>query len=134
ADLVLLNIEGAIGQGRSDQKCAKKAENCYAFRMPSKSAAALRRIADSSVAMVGNVANNHARDAGDDGRDSTVAYLTAAGIQPTGYDSIATPVALQSGDTIAILGFYTEGLGPNALDLAMVKRLTERAVEQYGTV
>lgn len=134
ADVVLLNVEGAIGAGKADRKCTKDSTTCFAFRMPPTSAVALRRLADSAVVMVGNVANNHARDAGDAGRDSTVAYLTAAGILPTGYDSTPTPVALQSGDTIAILGFYTEGLGPNALDLAMVRRLTARAVEQYGTV
>jgi hypothetical protein len=134
ADVVLLNIEGAIGDGPAPQKCGPRSTSCFAFRQPPSTASALRRLVDSSVVMVGNVANNHARDAGDDGRDSTVAALIAAGILPTGSDTVATPVGLPSGDTIAFLGFHTDTAAPDARDLAKVRRLVGRAVERYGTV
>lgn len=135
ADLVLLNVEGAIGSGYAEQKCGKKSTSCFAFRQPANTAAALRRIADSSVAMVGNVANNHARDAGDQARDTTIMLLGSAGIHVTGADTLATPVALPSGDTVGVIGFYTEGgLTPDARDLAAVKRYVARAVDRYGTV
>ncbi|HEX4682569.1 MAG TPA: CapA family protein [Gemmatimonadaceae bacterium] len=134
ADVVLLNIEGAIGTGPAPQKCGAWSSSCFAFRQPPGTAAALRRLVDTSVAMVGNVANNHSRDAGDDGRDSTVAALTAAGIVPTGNDTLAAAVALPSGDTIAFLGFHTDTASPDARDLAAVRRHVARAVERYGTV
>lgn len=134
ADLMLLNIEGAIGDGRVPSKCGPREKNCFAFRMPRNSATALRRIVDSSVVMVGNVANNHAHDAGNPGRDSSVVALNAAGFLVTGVDSIATPVALASGDTIGILGFYTDSDTPDARDLAAVKRYVEQAVATYHTV
>lgn len=134
ANIVLVNIEGAIGAGPAPRKCGPRSTACFAFRQPPSAAAALRRIADSTVAIVGNVANNHSRDAGDNGRDSTIAALVAAGIQPTGADTLATPVALPSGDTIAFLGFYTDTTTPDARDLAAVRRHVQRAVQRYGTV
>jgi hypothetical protein len=134
ADVVLLNVEGAIGRGAVEPKCGPRSTSCFAFRQPPGAAAALRRLADSSVIIVGNVANNHSRDAGEDGRDSTVAYLRAAGIRVTGNDTLATPVVLPSGDTIAFLGFHTDTTTPDARDLRAVRRHVSRAVERFGTV
>jgi hypothetical protein len=42
ADLVLLNIEGAIGSGPAPPKCTKRSKNCFAFRMPPSAGTALR--------------------------------------------------------------------------------------------
>ena len=134
ADVVLLNVEGAIGSGPAPQKCGQKSTNCFAFRQPRNAAAALRRLVDSTVAVVGNLANNHAHDAGPDGRDTTIALLDSAGIRVTGVDTIATAVALPSGDTIGVLGFYTDSTTPDARDLRAVRRHVARAVEQYGVV
>jgi hypothetical protein len=134
ADVVLLNVEGAIGAGPVPRKCGPRSKNCFAFRQPTGAAAALRRLADSGVAVVGNIANNHSRDAGDAGRDTTVAYLDAAGVYVTGRDTLATPVRLASGDTIGILGFYTDTTAPDARDLSAVRRHVARAVDRYGTV
>lgn len=134
AQVVLLNVEGAIGAGPAPRKCGPRSKNCFAFRQPTGAARALRRLADSSVAVVGNIANNHSRDAGDDGRDSTIAHLEAAGVLVTGNDTIATPVPLASGDTIGVVGFHTDSATPDARDLAAVRRHVARAVAEYGTV
>jgi hypothetical protein len=134
ADLILLNIEGAIGSGPAPRKCGPKSTNCFAFRQPPNAAVALRRLADSAVAIVGNVANNHAHDAGSEGRDTTIAMLGAAGIRVTGFDTLATAVGLPSGDTIGVLGFYTDSVSPDARDLRAVRRHVARAVAQYGAV
>jgi len=134
ADVVVLNVEGAIGSGPVAPKCGPRSTACFAFRQPPNAALALRRAVDSNVVLVGNVANNHSRDAGDAGRDTTLAYLAAADIRVTGTDTLATPIALPSGDTIAILGFHTDTAAPDARDLAAVRRHVARAVEQYGTV
>jgi hypothetical protein len=134
ADLLLLNIEGAIGEGSAPQKCGPKSTSCFAFRQPTATAAALRRLVDSNVVIVGNVANNHAHDAGVAGRDTTISLLRGAGILVTGVDSEATPVALPSGDTIGVIGFYTDATTPDARDLAAVRRYVEHAVERYRTV
>ena len=134
AQISLVNVEGAIGVGPAPRKCAPRSTNCFAFRQPTAAAKALRRLADSSGVVVGNIANNHSRDAGGDGKDRTVAHLAAAGVLVTGNDTLATPVPLPSGDTIGILGFYTDSETPDARDLAAVQRHVERAVAAYGTV
>jgi hypothetical protein len=134
ADVVLLNVEGAIGAGPAPKKCGPKSTSCFAFRQPRSAAMALRRLVDSNVVVIGNIANNHSRDAGNAGRDTTVAYLEAAGVYVTGNDTLATAVPLPSGDTIALLGFYTDTTSPDARDLAAVRRHVARAERRYGTV
>lgn len=134
ADVVLLNVEGAIGRGRFTPKCGKKAKHCYAFRGDPGVAPALRSLGDSNAVVVGNVANNHARDAGDEGVDSTIAHLSRVGILVTGADTLATRVVLPDSTTIGILGFYTSTETPDARDLAAVRRHVARAVAEYGTV
>ena len=52
----------------------------------------------------------------------------------TGVDTLATPIALPSGDTIGVLGFYTDTSTPDARDLRAVRRDVARAVARYGTV
>lgn len=133
ADVVLVNVEGAIGEGPSTTKCGKRAQHCFAFRQPTSAASALRHLADSAV-VVGNVANNHARDAGDDGFTKSTAYLRSAGVLVTGADTLATAVMTRRGDTIGVIGFHTSSDSPDARDLAAVRRHVQRAVAQYGTV
>ncbi len=134
ADVVLLNIEGAIGSGPVPPKCSPRSKNCFAFRMPPSAGTALRRAIDSGAVIVGNVANNHSHDAGDDGREATIARLKRAGIFVVGADTIATPVALPSGDTIAMLGFHTDSDAPDARDLDAVRRHVRRAADRYPIV
>jgi len=134
ADLVLLNVETAIGSGKTQSKCTKRSKNCFAFRGPASAAPALRSIGDTDAIVVGNIANNHAHDAGEEGVDSTVAHLTRAGILVTGADSLATRVVLRDSTVVGVLGFYTSEIPTDARDLAAVRRHVARAVEQFGTV
>lgn len=134
ADLVLVNVEMAIGGGHTSAKCATGAANCYAFRAPASAAPALRALGDSGAVVVGNVANNHARDAGKDGWNATADLLTRAGVLVTGKDTLATPVTLRDSTRIGVLGFYTGGDTPDARDLAAVRRHVRRAADTYGTV
>ena len=133
ADIVLLNVEGAIGSGHVKSKCSRFARNCFAFRQPPQSARALRRMA-LPAALVGNVANNHSHDAGIRGFASTQALLRRAGVLVTGADTLATPVRTPAGDTIGVLGFHTSDETPDARDLDAVRRHVARAVDRWGTV
>lgn len=133
ADIVLLNVESAIGAGPTPSKCGRRSTNCYAFRSPPASAAALRALSPGRT-VVGNVANNHARDAGPQGLDSTIAVLERAGVLVTGADTLATPVPTPAGDTIGVLGFYTSADTPDARDTAAVYRHVARAFERYPVV
>ena len=135
AELVLVNVESAIGAGPAPSKCSARSTNCFAFRAPPSSARALRGLrATGGGTVIGNIANNHARDAGSEGRDSTIAALERAGVVVTGADSIATPVLTRAGDTIGVLGFYTSDSTPDARDTAAVRRLVARAFDRYPAV
>jgi hypothetical protein len=134
ADVVMLNVEGAIGEGPASRKCGPKSTSCYAFRSPPAAAPAIRRLAPERARVIGNVANNHSHDAGFDGLRTTLALLDSAGVQVTGVDTLATPVVTERGDTLAFLGFYTGSDSPDARNLAAVRRHVARAVATYGTV
>jgi poly-gamma-glutamate capsule biosynthesis protein CapA/YwtB (metallophosphatase superfamily) len=133
ADVVLLNVEGAIGEGPvSREKCRPGSRSCYAFRMPPAAAGAFSNVAPQAR-VIGNVANNHARDAGWDGLADTRRRLEAEGVAVTGMDTVATPVATAAGDTIAFLGYSTSG-GPDPRDLNAVRRHVSRAAERWPRV
>jgi hypothetical protein len=132
ANIVLLNVEGAIGRGPAPRKCSRRSSLCFALRQPPAAAAALRHVNDSAL-VVGNVANNHAHDAGDTGFSETLRRLADAGVLATGADTIATPVHVGEGDTIAVLGFSPWTIA-GLSDLDAVRRHVARAAERYGRV
>jgi hypothetical protein len=133
ADIAIVNVESAIGEGPSPSKCGPNSTNCFAFRAPLASARAIRSLAPRAQ-VVGNLANNHARDAGSAGQDSTVAALRRAGVLVSGDDTLPTLVPTRAGDTVAVLGFYTSNETPDARDTAEVRRLVARAADQYPIV
>jgi capsule synthesis protein PGA_cap len=134
ADIVLLNIEGAIGDGSVKRKCGPRSSSCYAFRQPPAAAGAIRRLGSETAVVVGNVANNHSHDAGVSGLATTLDLLDSAGVRVTGADSIATIVVTPRGDTVAFLGFYTSPESPDARDLAAVKRYVRQATNDASVV
>ena len=132
ANIVLLNVEGAIGRGYAPPKCARRSTQCYALRMQPAAASAIRHVNDSA-AVVGNVSNNHMHDAGSGGLAETERLLQAAGVLATGDDTLGTAVPVSAGDTVAFLGFSPWGaMGLNDLDA--VRRHVARAAARYGRV
>ncbi len=133
ADVVLLNVEAAIGLGWAPRKCRPGSTMCYQFRMPPTVPAAFRRLREGGE-VVGNVANNHAGDAGPQGRVQTAERLREAGVHVTGFDTEPTVVVTASGDTVAFLGFATSGPPNDVRDLATVRRLVQRAARDHRRV
>ncbi len=127
ADIVLLNVEGAIGTGAAPAKCRPGSTSCYAFRQPPTAAAAYRGILPNGF-VVGNLANNHAMDAGPEGFIESKERLEAAGAFVTGVDSLPTLVPMWNG-TVAFLGFATAQAGPDPRDLSAARRHVGRAAE-----
>ena len=126
AEFVLLNVEGAIGEGEpAFAKCAKSTGGCYALRMPPAAATAIRGISPRTV--IANLANNHARDAGAEGLSATQRALEDAGVVVTGVDTLPTLAITGHGDTVAFLGFSTSGGGNDLRDLDAVRRHVARA-------
>lgn len=135
ANIVLINVEGAIGEGPVLQpKCLTSSTDCFAFRQPPAAAPALRSLGGSRAVVVANLANNHSRDAGNTGFAATRDLLEESGILVTGADTLATPVVTGDGDTVAFLGFHSSKDNPDSRDLAAVRRHVARAVQQFRTV
>lgn len=133
ADVVLLNVEGAIGTGPARRKCGPNSTACFAFRQQPEAAGALRRVGDSAAVVVGNLANNHAKDAGEAGFWATARHLEAADVRVTGTDTLATVVVTERGDTLAFLGF-SQWAGPDPRDLRAVRRHVARAAQRWPRV
>ena len=133
ADVVLVNVEGAIGMGAAPSKCQAGSSRCYAFRQNPDAAAALRRFANHAE-VAGNVANNHAMDAGAAGFRETMEHLRQAGVHVVGGDTLPTLVPLSDGDHLAVLGFSVFSAGPDARDLAGLRRHVARAAARHARV
>jgi len=131
ADIILLNVEGAIGApGTGSTKCGPHSTRCFAFRQPPSAATAIAEMS-GHARMIGNIANNHSRDAGERGFRTTARLLREAGVAVTGADTLATPVATANGDTVAFLGFHTSDDTPDARKLAAVRRHVRRAASRW---
>ncbi len=134
ADIVVINAEGAIGDGPIDvPKCELDRETCYLLRSPPAAARAMRRLADSGAVVVANVANNHLHDAGAGGVASTLAALDSAGVLVTGADTVPALAVTSRGDTIAVLGFSVWSV-PGVNDLDDVRRIVGNVANRYGRV
>jgi hypothetical protein len=80
ADLAFGNLEGVLADGGEPAKACSNPRACYLFRSPTRYADLYRNAGFDLL----SVANNHARDFGEAGRDSTMAALDAVGIQHSG--------------------------------------------------
>lgn len=80
ADIGFGNLEGVLMDGGEPVKQCADPSACYLFRSPTRYAGLL---ADAGFTVV-SLANNHARDFGEEGRDSSMLALDAYGIRHSG--------------------------------------------------
>ena len=80
ADLAAGNLEGVLADDGEPAKQCKNPRACYLFRSPTRYAALYEQAGFDML----SVANNHALDFGEAGRDSTMAALDAVGIRHSG--------------------------------------------------
>ncbi len=80
ADIAFGNLEGVLVDGGEPGKKCKNPNACYLFRSPMRYAERYRAAGFDVLSL----ANNHARDFGEDGRTSTMQALDAVGIQHSG--------------------------------------------------
>ncbi|HJT52381.1 MAG TPA: CapA family protein [Candidatus Angelobacter sp.] len=113
-DIVFGNLEGPLvdGEGMS-LKCRGKAPgHCYAFRVPTRYGALLK----AAGFTVMGLANNHAMDFGQEGRDSSRQTLDAQGIAHTGEIGDIARLVIK-GEKVAVIAFATYPGAYNLLDL-----------------
>ena len=100
ADIAIGNLEGVlVDGGEPGKKCSNPAA-CYLFRSPTRYAEHYRNAGFDAISL----ANNHARDFGEEGRSSSMEALRAAGIVHSGREG--TTAILRRGEVfIAFLAF-----------------------------
>lgn len=79
-DIAFGNLEGVLLDGGEPVKTCKNPDACYLFRSPSRYAAHLQAAGFDLMSL----ANNHARDFGEPGRESSMRTLREHGIRHTG--------------------------------------------------
>jgi hypothetical protein len=100
ADIAFGNLEGVLLDGGEPAKKCSNPATCYMFRSPTRYAEHLRAAGFDVLSL----ANNHARDFGEAGRDSSMAALDAVGIMHSGrVDELAS--WQQNGLRIAMIAF-----------------------------
>ena len=80
ADVAFGNLEGVLMEGGEPAKKCRNLNACYLFRSPPRYA---RHYRDAGFDIM-SLANNHARDFGEEGRDSSAAELETAGVAASG--------------------------------------------------
>ena len=80
ADIAFGNLEGVLMEGGEPAKKCRNPNACYLFRSPPRYAKHYR---DAGFDVL-SLANNHARDFGEAGRDSSAAALDAVGVAASG--------------------------------------------------
>ncbi|HEX7029323.1 MAG TPA: CapA family protein [Gammaproteobacteria bacterium] len=100
ADLTFGNVEGVLMDGGEPEKFCNNPSLCYLFRSPARYAFTLR---DAGFD-VASLANNHARDFGEEGRSASMAALAAAGIAHTGRAGDIASFTVK-GHRVAVVGF-----------------------------
>ena len=122
ADLMLGNLEGVLATSGGSKCAGSESGNCFAFRAPPSSAAALRWAGFDAM----NMANNHAMDYGAGGMEETAAALRDNGIASTGRPGQITLMRVR-GTRIALIGLAPYPWAQSALDLAGAAALVRTA-------
>jgi hypothetical protein len=109
-DVTFGNLEGVLMDGGEPVKQCKNPKICFLFRSPTRYAAYLKAAGFDVMSL----ANNHARDFGEEGRSSSMAALDAVGILHSGREgTVASWIA--NGRRVALVAF-APNVGANSLN------------------
>jgi len=109
-DVTFGNLEGVLQDGGEPVKQCKDTRICFLFRTPTRYA---QYLAGAGFDVM-SLANNHARDFGEEGRSSTMAALDAVGIRHSGREgTVASWIA--NGRRVALVAF-APNVGSNSLN------------------
>jgi hypothetical protein len=109
-DVTFGNLEGVLMDGGEPVKVCKDKRICFLFRTPTRYATYYKLAGFDAMSL----ANNHARDFGEEGRSSTMAALDAHGIVHSGREG-TTASWVANGRRIALAAF-APNVGSNQLN------------------
>ena len=129
ADIAIGNLEGVlVDGGEPGKKCSNPAA-CYLFRSPTRYAERYRSAGFDALSL----ANNHARDFGEEGRSSSMDALWAAGIAHSGREG--TSAILRRGDIfVAFLAFAVTKNSNMLLDYELAFEMIAAHAEEHDIV
>ncbi len=112
ADIAFGNLEGVLLDGGQPAKKCGSGGFCYVFRTPARYAAHLAEAGFD----VFSLANNHARDFGEDGRSATMATLDGVGIRHSGREGTYASWEVK-GLKVALVAYAPYAGNNNLLDV-----------------
>lgn len=116
ADLAFGNLEGVLVDGGTPGKKCSNPQACYLFRSPSRYVE-LYKAAGFDVM---SLANNHARDFGEEGRLASMQTLAAAGLQHSGLEGDFASMIVND-LRVAVLAFAVTRNSNMMLDYELAK-------------
>ncbi len=116
ADITFGNLEGVLMDGGEPAKKCSNPSACYLFRSPTRYAAYLRAAGFDVMSL----ANNHARDFGEQGRTSTMQALAKVGIHHSGREGDFASFE-KNGLRIAVLAYAVTKESNMMLDYELAK-------------
>lgn len=132
ADIAFGNLEGPMLEGGVSAKCPPKSTRCFAFRVPTRYGKYLKEAGFDIM----NLANNHAGDFGDYGRQSTRNILDGLGIKHTGSDKaqFAVTTLEVKGKKIAFIGFAHNNISFNVNDIEIAREIVSQTKKKADIV
>lgn len=128
-DLTIGNLEGVLVDGGLPRKTCKNARACFLFRSPTRYA---QHYADAGFDVL-SLANNHARDFGEEGRTATMRALDAVGIAHSGREGdFATLVVNDL--KIAVLAFAVTQMSNLLHDYPLAERIVSEHAASHDIV
>ncbi|MCG6887816.1 MAG: CapA family protein [Proteobacteria bacterium] len=129
ADITFGNLEGTLmDDGEPEKKC-KDPAHCYLFRSPARYAVLLQQAGFNVISL----ANNHARDFGETGRDASMRALESVAIRHSGRDGdIASWVV--KGQRVALIAFAPFKNSHDMLDIPAARKLVAGLAASHDVV
>ena len=129
ADITFGNLEGVLMDGGEPVKKCSNPRACYLFRSPTRYA---RYLADAGFDVM-SLANNHARDFGEEGRDSSMQALADAGIHHSGREGDFASLEV-NGLKVAVLAYAVTKNSNMLLDYALSEQTVSQFAESHDIV
>ena len=129
ADITFGNLEGVLLEGGEAAKKCKSSSSCYVFRSPPHYANYLKNAGFDVLSL----ANNHARDFGEEGRTASMQALDRAKLRHTGrVDDVA--YLMVNGSRVAFIAYAPFGGSHDLLDIPLAVKQIKALVANSDLV
>jgi hypothetical protein len=129
ADIAFGNLEGVMRDGGEPFKVCKNPAFCYLFRMPARY---VKLLVDAGFDVM-SLANNHARDFGEDGRSESMRILDEAGILHSGREGDVASWQVKD-SRVALIAFAPNPGSHSLLDIPAAAALVSGLASDHDVV